>query len=592
MTKELKDKKIKKKWTNLSKNVPKELKTDIPEAVLKLLFSRGIFSKGKNFEQEISNFLNPDYEKGLHDPFLLPDMDKAVKRIVIALDKKEKVVVYGDYDVDGVTSSALLADLFEKLKMNFEVYIPSRHDEGYGLSKEALKKLKENGADLVITVDCGVKSFDEIDYANEIGLEVIVTDHHEVEQVASSQEPVASEDVLLNAYAVINPKRADSKYPFKELAGVGVAFKLASAILESLDREGRLEKEFEIKKDYGKWLLDLAGFGTICDIVPLVGENRILAYYGLIVIRKSKRQGLKALAQTAGIDLKDIGSHNIGFHLGPRLNASGRLEHAKTSLNLLTARSYEEALEIGRELALLNAKRQAITQQILDEARLALVKKTGNLVLLRNKNWPAGVVGIVASRLLDECGKPVLILEEGDEESTGSARSIDNFNIVEALKKCEDILVRYGGHKKAAGLTVKNEHFVLLEEKLLKIAGNEIKEEDLVPEICYDAEIELKDVNNDLYSYLKKMEPFGFGNKTPVFLIKNLEIKLSRKVGKESNHLKLTLNSKNKNIEAMYFNFERELTEGEKIDIICTVINNEWNGTSKLELRIVDLKFS
>lgn len=596
-----------KRW-NLLPVAPPEIfgvLKDYPKPIVQILWNRGLignqFTNGTNvtnkrIKEQIENFLSPDYESNLYDPFLLKDMDKAVERIWKAIKNKEKICVYGDYDVDGITATALLADLFEKLEADFITYIPSRQDEGYGLNKEAIDEIHSKGIKLVITVDCGVRSFDEIDYANECKLDIVVTDHHEISSQFtdhSSPDKLLSEsstgkqekDLLPKAIAVINPKRSDCRYPFKDLAGVGVAFKLACAVLAKVP---------SLSKGWEKWFLDLVALGTVCDVVTLTDENRVLVKYGLKVMSKTKRAGLRVLIKSAAIKIEKIDSHNLGFHLGPRLNAAGRLEHAKMSLDLLLTKDEKEAEEDAYKLSRLNKERQDITNRILAEARemLGKIDDGRNIILLKNKDWPAGVVGIVASRLMDDCGKPVLLFEEGESESKGSARSIDNFSIIEALGKCGDVLVKYGGHKKAAGLTVKNEHFIVLEEKLIKIANDELSEEDLRSEIKIDANIDIKDIGEELNETLKKLEPFGFGNKKPIFSLKGAEIKNFALVGNDKNHLKLTVGSGDLTLSGIMFGYgtENNLKTGEKADIVFTVNENDWNGKINLEAMILDIK--
>lgn len=617
--------KTQKKWTVLSE-APKEVfdcLKNYPRAIVQVLWNRGVIpttnvpildesTKATNVRiepestnirmetdsgqarmtKEIENFLDPDYESNLHDPFLLKDMDKAVERILKAIQNKEKICVYGDYDVDGITATALLSDLFEKLETDFMTYIPSRHDEGYGLNHDAIDEIAKQGVKLIITVDCGVRSFEEIDYANSLKVNVIVTDHHELQNQKSKTKNQRHRPKIIklelnipNAVATINPKRPDCKYPFKDLAGVGVAFKLASAVLT---------KGQSLSKGWGKWMLDLVALGTVCDVVPLIGENRVLVKYGLKVLAKTKREGLKALIKSAGLKPEGLTSHNLGFHIGPRLNAAGRLEHAKTSLDLLLTNDLQKAETDAFKLSKLNKERQDLTDKILNEAKAVIESEDGNqkIYLLKNKNWPSGVVGIVASKLVDFCGKPVLLMEEGKSESKGSARSIKNFNIIGALSECEEFLVKYGGHKKAAGFTVKNEHFLLLNDKLIEIADEKISEEGLVPEIVIDGEIEIEEIDGNLGDYIKKLEPFGLSNFQPIFILKNANIKNAALVGNEKNHLKLVFEKTGKELSGICFNYGTELgfKNGDKADIIFTITENEWSGRVSLEAKVIDMR--
>lgn len=580
--------KIQKKWTVMPEAPAEvfELAKDYPKPIVQILYNRGIFDLHLQGAGEktpwrckeiIENFLNPDYKASLHDPFLLKDMDKAVERILKAVKDKEKICVYGDYDVDGVTSTAIVSIVLDKLGVDFLSYIPSRHSEGYGMNQEAIDELGEKRIKLIITVDCGVRSFDEVEYAKGKGIDVIVTDHHDL----SKQE----EDLLPQAVAVINPKRLDCDYPFKELAGAGVAFKLACALLVKGENLGEFSKGWE------KWLLDLVALGTVCDVVPLQGENRVLVKYGLKVIEKTKRAGLKALINSAGITGKNISAHNLGFHLGPRLNASGRMEHANLSLELLLTEDTVDAERMATNLSKLNKERQDITSRILGEVEALLKDQLDKKVhLLRSKDWPSGIVGIVASRLVESCGRPVLLMEEGESESKGSARSIDGFDITKALEGCKDILVKFGGHKRAAGFTVKNEHFLLLEEKLLEIADGVIKETDLISEIQVDLEISPEKLDSKFRETLLLMEPFGHGNEKPIFLMKNVEAINPTLVGQEKNHLKLKIGDKDSVISGIAFNFSESIKNGQKIDVVCFLNENEWNGKVNLEARILDIK--
>jgi single-stranded-DNA-specific exonuclease len=415
---------IQKKWIFLDNEEPKFQSIKINPEIVSILSNRGI-----NTEIEALSFLNPDYSK-LGDPFNIKDMDKAVETISLAVQEKKKITIYGDYDVDGITSTAVLVRFFNEIGVEVDFYIPSRQIEGYGLNREALDEIKKRGTELLITVDCGSTAIEEVDYANKIGLRVVITDHH-------SLRSENGEELIPKAEAVVNPRRKESLFN-QELAGVGVAFYLVRALQAKLPEK--------LAEGMEKWFLDLVAMGTICDVVPLVGDNRILTHFGLQVIRKTKLIGICALANISGIVLKDISSFKVGFSLGPRLNAAGRIDHANKALELLITKDEQKATQIAKELNDLNIERQELTERIVNEAREAIKSKDGKqkIYLLANKDWPAGVVGIVASRLVEEFARPVLVMEDLGEELKGSARSISGFNIIEALSGCSEYLTHFG----------------------------------------------------------------------------------------------------------------------------------------------------
>ncbi len=570
----IKPKQQKKKWT-LRKEFPKDYLegADFSDLEKQLLFNRGIRD-----ETEAEDFLNPKYES-LHDPFLMLGMTEAVKRIKAVKPKGEKVVIYGDYDVDGITATAILYNVLNGLGIKTDYYIPKRDSEGYGVNRDALDEIAGQGANLVITVDCGVTAVDEVEYAKKQGLDIIITDHHSL-RLENGKE-------ILPKTIVINPKQKSCKYPFKELAGAGIAFKLAQA----------LYKEFPdiLQTGQEKWLLDLAALGTVCDVVPLTGENRILAYFGIKVLARTRRVGLQKLTEAGGSKPGEVDSYKIGFQIGPRLNAAGRLETAEKSIQLLLTEDENEARMLSLELNKLNVERQDLTQKILAEA-ISEVEKKGEkakLYLLKGENWPSGVVGIVASKLTERYFKPVIVCEDMGEECKGSARSPECFNIIEALEEASEYLVRYGGHARAAGITVKKEHFVLLENKLLEISDGKISEEDLVGEYIIDTDIQLDKINRETFEFIKKLGPFGMGNPMPLFVSRGVSIDSHKKVGKEGEHMKLVLSDGESKVNGIYFSFTgdgRDLTQ--KMDILYRISENEWGGRKSYEMRCIALKES
>jgi len=541
-------------------------------------FTRLLVQRGFTTEAEALDFIEPKYDK-LSDPFLLPDMQKAVDAVLLAVKKKEKIAIYGDYDVDGVTATAVLADFFRKIGVETINYIPSRVDEGYGLNTEAVTSLAEQGVKLIITVDCGSTSMEVANEAGKLGITLVITDHHVLKLEKGKI-------VLPLAVAVVNPKRMDVKSPLYELAGVAVAFYLVRAL------QTHFVETFAMGQE--KWLLDLVCLGTICDIVPLTGENRILAKYGLSVLARTKRTGLLALAKVAEVNIELVDSYKVGFLLGPRLNAAGRIEHARSALMLILTEDATEAEKIALELDELNLRRQELTKRIVAEAKEIIEKdgKKQKIYLLSGKDWPAGVVGIVASRLTDEYGRPMLVMEDTGKELRGSARSIKGFNIIEALAESGELLSRFGGHAFAAGFSLDKDKFILLNEKLIKISNNQISETDLEPEISIDLAVLNKNIVQEFVEELALLEPYGRENNKPIFLLEGVTISDARLVGNPAVHLKMTIEQEGNPLSGIAFGYgeKLDLEVGEKYDFVVTLDINEWNMRKNPEFRLVDLK--
>lgn len=552
-----------------------EIRTKFPEKYLaksdfnnlekQLLFNRGIKTV-----KEAQGFLDPDYNQN-HDPFLMRDMRKAVSRVQKALTKQEKVVVYGDYDADGLTATALLYETLTKMGLEVQTYIPQRETEGYGLNCNAISMLQKSGISLIVTVDCGITAIEEVKFAKEKQLDIIITDHHSLRQEEGK-------DVLPQTIC-LNPKRQNDYYPFANLAGVGVAYKLAQALYLSFPEKLRAGQE--------KWLLDLVTIGTICDVVPLVGENRLFAYYGLKVLEKTKRPGLALLAEMMGLELARITSFNVGFQIGPRLNATGRLGTAEKSLELLIGQDKNKLRLTAIELNKRNEERQTLTERIVSEANESISSrdKKQKIYLLADPFWPSGVVGIAASKLAEKYLRPVIVFEDKGEVFQGSARSPHFFNIIEALNKCSGLLQKYGGHARAAGLAVAREDFAKLEAELNKICGAKIKESDLVPLRVAEIELEPAEISKKTSDFLKKLEPFGPGNPVPVFLMRNLEISKTREVGKDKKHLKLEFLKNNQWVKGVFFNYIGEFKEGDRAEALFQLTENIWNGTINYEAK-------
>lgn len=593
------------------------------DIIEQLLINRKINLKDKE------SFLNPDYEKDLHDPFLFKDMKKAVKRIKQAMEKKEKIGLFADYDADGIPGAALLYRVFYSLGLKVEVYIPSR-EEGYGLNEQGIRELSLSECKLIITVDLGIVNHKEVKSAKKLGLDVIITDHHEIQKDHLPKE----------ATAILYPRLLGQKYPNKDLAGGGVAWKLAQGILMSLARQCSPRTDLKIpSEDFGsqrssssfnhatrsarcssqtpaspllskdkryaisdkqlKWLLDLATISTICDIVPLKGENRTIAKYGLIVLSKTKNLGLQKLYQVAGIKPEFIGTYTVGFQIGPRINAPGRIDHAAAAFRLLTTDDESEALKIANQLNKINQKRQEELERVLTAARKKVQKKKlhkKKVILVEGKDWPEGIIGLVAGKLMEEFSRPVLVLKQEKKGLKGSARSIEQFHLIEALDQAKKYLSKHGGHARAAGFSLENKHLSNLYDKLLEIAEAKLKFEDLVPKISIDAEITPEQINMELYNLLQKFEPHGLGNPRPVFLMKGLVIDNKRPVGKDARHIKLTLSSnvyRLTSFDAIGFDMgylDKELKINDTVDIVFTLDLNEYNGNKKLQLKLLDIK--
>ncbi len=600
----------------LKERVPEKFIKQFPEynpVVLELLSRRGIVT-----QEKIDEFFNPDYEGDLHDPFLMLGMAKAVKRLEGAIKKKERIAIFGDYDADGVCGSVLLKSALEELGADVSggIYMPDRIREGYGLNQEAIKKMKQEKVKLLVTVDCGISEIVDVAFAYSLGLEVIITDHHQPGQK------------LPKAKAIINPWQAKDKYPFKELAGVGVAFKLAQALLGSSKK---------IKPGWEKWLLDLVALGTVADCMPLLGENRTLVRYGLIVLAQTQRVGLQELMKIARLNpiyeiekLKtNLDTYSLGFVLAPRLNAAGRIDHADLAVDLLLTKNREEALAMAQKINDYNRQRQKITEDIVTEIERRikdiLNDKENPVIIASDASWSPGVIGLVAGKIADRYNRPTFIFSSASQdESTrlrgsatykaellrGSARSVPCFNIIKAIGQCADLLTEFGGHIGAAGLDLEVKNFEAFKAKINQIACQELKAKDLTPVLEIDFELQPKDINWELFDNLEKFEPFGQSNERPLWLLKNMEIISLRIVGNGSKHLKLELKSDKlpaKRFKAIGFglanpvkkqsfngagNGNNELIVGDKIDIVFELIADEWNGTRNLQFKIADLKRS
>ena len=557
-----------KKWQiyDINEEIISEIenKYKINKLLATILANRGITT-----EESIRLFLNPTRDD-FHDPFLITDMEKAVERIITAINKKEKIIIYGDYDVDGITSITVLKSFLRDRGIEVDTYIPNRLDEGYGLNNSAIDKIKNKGCELMITVDCGISAIDEVNYANSLGIEVIVTDHHE----AGNEIP--------KALAVIDNKRKDSTYPFRELAGVGVVFKLIQALSIKLNLK---------EEEYLKYL-DIVCIGTISDIVPLVDENRVITKLGLMLVRQTRNIGLQAVLKSSGYS--KIDSNTISFGVAPRLNACGRMGKADEALKLFLSKNVNEVIQLSKELNDFNRERQEKEKEIYENAIAQIEKEhldEKNTIILRGKNWHHGVIGIVSSKITEKYFKPSILLSfEENEIGKGSGRSIPGFDLHEALMQCLDVIEKFGGHAMAVGITVREEHFDEFREKFENIAISKHIEE-ILPIINIDAKINLSDINKEMVESLKELEPFGEGNKMPIFVFKNLKIDSIRALS-EGKHLKLTLKDNNTIVSAIGFNLGHMVEEyriGDKIDVVGVLEINSYNGVENLQINIKDI---
>jgi single-stranded-DNA-specific exonuclease len=543
-----------------------------------------LFNRGYATDEEARIFLRGQTNFD-PNPYQMIGMEQAVVRIHSAIERKESIAVYGDYDVDGVTATALLVQTLLYLGGKAEPYIPNRFDEGYGLNPEALSSLKEKGVTLVISVDCGIRSPAEATHAKAIGLDMIISDHHQ-----------PAEGDLPCALAVINPKQPYDRYPDKDLAGVGVAYKIAQALLTNKNGEANYIDGSGINGssvEFLENLLDLVALGTVADLAPLVGENRSLVRRGLQKIRETRRQGLFSLAAVAELSIARTTATNIGFVLGPRLNAAGRLESALAAYELLTTRDIFRAGELAQQLNLQNRQRQEITRKIQEEAEaiaLANDPKT-DLLFAVHPDFNSGVVGLAAARLVETYYRPAIVGQVSDETTRCSCRSIPEFHITQALDQCKDLLIRHGGHAAAAGFTVSNANLPLLEQRLRTIVDEQLGGHELRQTLTADIEVPLSDLRPELLKNLEDFQPTGYGNPEAVFVSRNVHVKNSRTVGQDGKHLKLILLNGQVTYDAIGFRLgylQPELPL--KVDLLYTFESNEYNGRTSLQLNLKDVK--
>ena len=538
---------------------------------LEMLASNVLANKDLS-DEEIEIFLNPT-RNNFHDPFLMPDMKIAVDRILKAIENNEKILIYGDYDADGITSTTILKRFFNDRNIDVGTYIPNRLDEGYGLNKDAIESIKKDDYKLIITVDTGITANEQIVDAKNAGIDVIVTDHHE------------PGEELPDAIAVVDCKRKDNKYPFRELAGCGVAFKLICALAQKL----------ELNENEALKYIDLACVGTISDIVPLEDENRIIAKLGLLLLKQTRNLGLRELIRTIGF--KEITSETISFGIAPRINACGRMGHQEVALNLFTSDDPIKVREYAYSLEEYNKERQAIEKRIYEESLKLLEKENiedKSCIVLGNTNWHNGVIGIVSSKITDKYYKPSLLICFEDNIGKGSGRSIPGFDLHEALTKCSSNLESFGGHSMAVGLKLKKEKYEAFKKEIEEYAKENIKEDVLDREILIDQELQNKDITIHSVRELELLEPFGEGNQEPIVLYKNLKIESIRTLS-EGKHIKLNLKNENIKIDAIGFNMGQLANEyliGDKVDVVGNIKINTFNNFETIQITLIDIRKS
>lgn len=541
----------------------------INQTLCKILIQRGFdtFEKAKFFfRPQLSHLL---------DPWLMKDMDKAVNRILAAKNKGEKILVYGDYDVDGTTSVASMYQFIKHFYKNVDFYIPHRYKEGYGISKIGIDYAKENGFTLIISLDCGIKSTDLISYANSIEIDFIVCDHH------------LPDEELPPAIAILNPKQKDCQYPYKELCGCGVGFKLMTAIAETL---GLPEESYLC-------YLDLLATAIAADIVPMTGENRVMAYLGLLRINKNPCNGIRALMQLAGVQ-KEMFITNLVFIIAPRVNAAGRMDDAKKAVQLFIEKDCDKAMEFAEMLHIDNTERRSADTTITEEA-LALIEENAFMAskmstVVYQEHWHKGVVGIVASRLIETYYKPTVVLTKSGQVAAGSARSVPGFNLYEAIHACREHLLGYGGHFAAAGMTLLPEKVAAFTDKFEEVVSKTILPHSLIPEIIIDAEVEFKELTISFYNIIHQMEPYGPENLRPVFIVRNVVDTGSSRLIKEQ-HIRFCLKQNNCSFKGIGFNMASKfklIENNSAMDVVFTLEENEWNGQKSLQLKVIDFRLA
>lgn len=537
---------------------------ELTEALGCLLYQRQL-----NAQSEIESFLHPDFSRDLYSPFLFSQMQKAIDRLHQAKIDQELIYIYGDYDADGVCGSAILARTLKQLDFKFAVYLPHREKEGYGLNTAALDFIKNQNSKLIITVDCGISNTEEVAYANSLGLEVIITDHHQLPAI------------LPAALAILHPQKPGETYPFKYLAGGGVAYKLACGLIEKSELAA-IDKE-----KMQKWLLDLVAISAVADMVPLLGENWTLVKYGLIVLSKTQNLGLNELMILANTNTEKISADTISWQIAPRLNAAGRMEHANTALELLVTNSLEEASRLALGLNQNNLDRQQQVEEVLQLAK-ATLQISDQLLIAVGDGWPAGLLGLVSSKITQEFSKPSLVMSWDGQQYVGSGRSVKGWNLMEAITKNSDLLDKFGGHPQAAGFRFKKDNLDKFLEGM-KAAAKQLSADNVQPIAEVAATLDLSEIDWNLVDQILAFAPFGQGNAEPYFLVTKVVVVVAEKLS-EGKHLRLMLSNGRKDRKVMAFGFgqDPELAVGKTIDCLCRIGINQWNGNKEIQLTLID----
>ena len=566
------------KWTVRASGDPEKVERLSTELGVDRVLAELLVQRGVETFQQARSFFRPSLED-LHDPFLMKDMDKAVERLHEAIDKGQKILVYGDYDVDGTTAVALVYSFVRRFTQQVDYYIPDRYDEGYGLSYKGLDWASDNGVDLLITLDCGIKAIEKVEYARSKGIDVIICDHH------------LPEDELPAAVAVLDPKREDDHYPFDDLCGCGVGFKFVQGY----------SLKFGIDFETLEPLLDLQVVSIASDLVSMVGENRILAHFGLKRLNENPRKGLLAMLTLAKLEPGHVSIDDIVFKIGPRINAAGRMESGKLAVELLTAMDDRSAFQIGEKINDNNNERKnidrEITQEALDMVANGTALETENVTIVYNPTWNKGVVGIVASRLVEAYYKPTVVLTKSNGLVTGSARSVAGFDLYASIESCADLLENFGGHVYAAGLTMKEENLEEFCRRMNSFVSGNITPQELTPVVDIDARLDFSQITPKFFRILKQFQPFGPGNANPVFLTEDVyDAGNGRKVGAGGIHLKLDLMQESqpyRQIPAIGFNmadFYDHIKAGNPIDVCYSIVENFYRGSSTMQLRLKDMR--
>ncbi|HLD81961.1 MAG TPA: single-stranded-DNA-specific exonuclease RecJ [Patescibacteria group bacterium] len=562
---------------------------ELPGILTQLLYNRGLKT-----QHDIDAFLNPEYGTGIHDPFLFRDMKKAVDRVTRAIDAKELITIYGDYDADGITGSVVGSTVFRSLGLvegtDYNVYLPDRFTEGYGVNAKALEFLAKNGTKILITVDCGITSINEVAIANQLGVDVIITDHHSIPKV------------LPEAYAIMNPRLPEETYPCKLLCGAGTMYKFMQGLLKSFENSGRIA--FGISREsVEKWLLDVVAIGTVADMVPLYEENRIFVKYGLVVLEKTKRLGLQRMIENAGYAKSKAKPTTtlIGFQIAPRINAAGRLEHSSVSYKLLMSEDPAEVPNLASSVELANRQRQQITEDIVNgaESQIANFSAEEAIIVVLGNDWPTGVVGVAASRIMQKYHKPTIIASHFNGQIIGSGRSIPGFDMIATLREMGDEWFRnYGGHPMACGFTFSAEkNFDDFRRELILRAGKKLTPDDIRPVLEIEAEVPFHEIDWALFEQLEHLEPYGKDNPKPIFMVRDVIISDMFVVGKGEKHLKFSVEREHgpqkKRLPCIGFGLGfllDQLSVGTAVDLACEIDVNEWNGNRELQLNVKDVQ--